>query len=235
MTRGAEHPSANAVRPGASTPRSLLAGLLAQLRNLVGGDRSELLYRALANEIRNIHEFQNQPLTLLDYGCGMMGFSSRLMREDVVANFVGMDMFPTPASDDPIWQHYRQIPPAGISSVDQRFDLAIVTDMLHHADEADRAPILRHLASICRVVLVKDHFEYGFFSRQVLRLADWYGNYAYGVNVPDRYFDVPMWENLVREAGLTEVKRTPNVRVHRGLFGLILAARHHFIALLKAA
>lgn len=226
----------NAVRPGAGTPKRALAGLLSAVRRLVGGDRFANLYAALVAEITAIDALKSAPIRLLDYGCGVMSFSAALARDGIIADFVGMDRFAPPAENaDPIWQHYRQLPPTGIATVTERFDLTIIIDVLHHADAAERATILRHLASISRFVLVKDHFEHGFCSRQLLRLADWFGNYAYGVNVPDRYFDIAQWEALVKEAGLTEIRRVDAVRVHNGLFGLLMPPRYHFMALVSPA
>jgi hypothetical protein len=224
------------VRPEASTPRSHLAKLLNGTRAVLGGDRFENLYRSLADQIRSIEELRHAKIKLLDYGCGVMSFSERLLNDGVIDSFIGVDIFPTPNSPDKTteekWSSYRQIPDAGIDKSLGTFDLAIVTDVLHHANPDERAKILRTLSVISRFILVKDHFEYGAISRQLLRLADWYGNYAYGVNVPDRYFDQKSWKDLIEKAGLHEVKLTTGVIVHRGIFGLLIPPRYHFLSLL---
>lgn len=228
--------SQNSVRPVEKTPRHFLATTLALVRRVAGGDRFGHLYHAVAQAIGAIPALKNQPIHLLDYGCGMMSFSKQLQRAGVIHSFIGMDIYTPPeasnASESELWAHYRAIPKDGILAMPETFDIALVNDVLHHADADVRATILAALATKCRYVLVKDHFEYGFFSRHILRLADWYGNYAYGVNVPDRYFDVNSWQMLVQQAGLKEISLTRNVRVHSGLFGIILPPRHHFLSLL---
>lgn len=224
------------VRPEASTPRSLLAKLLNGTRTLLGGDRFENLYRSLADQIRSIDDLRHAKIMLLDYGCGVMSFSERLLSDGVINSFIGVDIFPSPNSSDgaPVekWINYRQIPDAGLDNSLGSFDLTIVNDVLHHANPDDRPEILRTLSMMSRFILVKDHFEYGHISRQLLRLAYWYGNYAYGVNVPDRYFDQKSWQDLIEKAGLKEVKLTTGVKVHHGMFGLLIPPRYHFISLL---
>jgi hypothetical protein len=222
----------NSVRTTTQTPRRILARALDFLRNLVGGDRFENLYGTLAAELNKL-KVPGAEVKLLDYGCGTMSFSERLQQDGHIASFMGMDTYPAPDNAAGTkWAYYRQIPGDGIDESAGRFDVAIVLDVLHHASVADQVKILRSLARMSRHVLVKDHFEYGFFSRQILRLADWYGNYAYGVNVPDRYFDQETWRKLVEQAQLKELKLLAGVRVHDGLFGLILPPRHHFISVL---
>lgn len=225
------------VRPRGAAPRAFLASLLDAVRSLLGGDRFENLLRAIAAEIGRLDDLRLVKIDLLDYGCGVMSFSQRLKADGIVQSYVGMDIFPPPApaegSADEKWLHYRQVPSGGIEDVTGSFDLTIVTDVLHHAAPEDRPKILESLSRISRYILVKDHFEYGSVSRQMLRLADWFGNYAYGVNVPDRYFNRESWEALVRQANLEEVRLTRGVCVHGGVFGLLLPPRHHFISVLR--
>jgi len=220
----------NAVRPGERTPNRRLATLLGGIRRVVGGDRFENLFRAVKGEIVALHP---TPATLLDYGCGSMEFSLRLQDEGVISRFVAVDIYPAPSTPDGPWQHYQQIAEGALPALPERFDVAIVIDVLHHADEAQRAPILSGLGREARRVLVKDHFEHGLLSRQLLRLADWFGNFAYGVRIPERYFTPRQWEALVAAAGMREIRRVQDVRVHHGLFGLLLAPRHHFISVLE--
>lgn len=219
----------NAVRPALQIPRLQLARVLDLVRRAVGGDRFENLYRAIEQEVVSL---PTENKRLLDYGCGSMIFSDTLKRRGAVADYFGVDTFPAPTDSPEIkWSNYAQLAEAKLETLGT-FDLAVVIDVLHHAAESDRPSILRSLGDICRYVVVKDHFEYGPVSRQKLRLADWYGNYAYGVNIPDRYFTPESWSALVKDSGLKELKRVPGVTVHAGLFGMILPRKHHFISIL---
>lgn len=212
--------------------RPVLARLLGKGRRWFGGDRFEGVSNALASALEVLSgRFVGKP-NLLDFGCGNMAISGDLKRRAAVAEVWGADTYQPPAGDEK-YSRYTQIGDAtALPFDDGRFDVAICVDVLHHIGVDEGAKVLRELGRVSRYVVVKDHFEYGFFSRQLLRLADWYGNYAYGVNVPDRYFDKRSWTGIVSAAGLEEIRLTCPVRVHNGLFGLILLPRNHFVSIL---
>ena len=97
----------------------------------------------------------------------------------------------------------------------------------------DSYKILKKLSKISKYMIIKDHIEYGFFSRHLLRFVDFYANYAYGVNIPKKYFDYKSWNKTVKKSALKEVKLIKNFQQHDGLFNLILNKKHHFISILK--
>ncbi len=226
----------NAVRPIMSTPRVFLASCLAWLRRVLKGDRFDNLFVALKDEILKIEPLKKDKIHMLDYGCGMMEFSNQLKNERVIHEFMGVDIFPTPKNieltSDARWECYKQISKGEVDLSMGTFNLAITIDVLHHASESDQLKILRGLSMVSGVILVKDHFECGYLSRQLLRLADWYGNYAFGVQIPKSYFTPNTWSTLVDAAGLTQISLTSNVKVHGGLFGLLIPPRFHFISVL---
>lgn len=212
--------------------RPALARLLSGGRRWFGGDRFEGVSDALASAIGSLSDQLPESRCLLDFGCGNMAISGDLKRRGSVAEAWGVDTYQPPAGDDK-YDRYTQISDAtALPFGENQFDMTICVDVLHHIGVDEGAKVLRELARVSRYVVVKDHFEYGFFSRQLLRLADWYGNYAYGVNVPDRYFDKQSWAGIVSTAGLEEVSLACPVRVHKGLFGLILPPRNHFVSIL---
>ena len=227
----------NAVRPMMATPRLLLANCLTWLRRVLKGDRFDNLFEALKEEILKIEALKKAEIKMLDYGCGMMEFSSQLKSQKVITDYVGMDIFPVPTtsdvSKDSKWARYKQIPKGAVDFNNVVFDLTIVTDVLHHASEQDQLQILIGLSKASKIILIKDHFEHGYISRQLLRLADWYGNYAYGVDIPKTYFTQVSWHELINRAGLRQVSLNSHVRVHGGIFGLLIPPTFHFISVLK--
>ena len=72
-----------------------------------------------------------------------------------------------------------------------------------------------------------------FFSRQLLRFVDFYANFAYGVTIPKKYFDINSWKKTVKKTQLKENYFENNFQQHVGLFNLILNKKHHFISVLK--
>ena len=226
----------NSVRPNNLIPRKFLAKIISLVRAIFGGDRFEGLYRAVFEEISAITELQNKKISLLDYGCGVMAFSRRLHHDGITKSVLGIDIFPFSAVQEEFGVEnsiqYKQIPEGKITNTIGYFDLTILLDVLHHAPDHEQLKILVNLSKISEYILVKDHFEYGFISRQLLRLADWYGNYAYGVTIPKSYFNPDRWQKLITAAKLKEHKISIGIRVHHGIFGLIIPPKFHFISIL---
>lgn len=226
----------NAVRLSnqSSVLKRVVARGNATLRGISGGDRFSNLTRALENQFTQIRAQLGRPPRLLDFGCGNMAIGEALDRASCVRLEACTDIYEPPASSDPQkWSKYRQVKGDVLPFEDNAFDASMANDVLHHAGMERAVLILRELARCSTYIVIKDHFEYGPASRQLLRLADWYGNWAYDVNVPDRYFDTAAWAQTVSAAGLKEVRRTVGVTIHTGLFGLILPSRLHFISILS--
>jgi hypothetical protein len=80
-----------------------------------------------------------------------------------------------------------------------------------------RAPLLESAGRVGRWVLIKDHLEYGWWSRQMLRTMDFIGNYGYGVTVPTRYFDRDRFQCLCRDAGLRVVELGVGIQLYAHL------------------
>ena len=62
------------------------------------------------------------------------------------------------------------------------------------------------VGKISKNIIIKDHFEFGFFSRQLLRFVDFYANYAYDVNIPKEYFNYVSWKRTIKKSHLKEVE-----------------------------
>jgi hypothetical protein len=107
--------------------------------------------------------------------------------------------------------------------------------VLHHAPE-DAARLLAEAGRVARHVLVKDHFEYGPYSRAMLRLMDFVGNWGYGVSVPERYFSRTEFVLLAAEQKLHISALDCGLELydHLPLVGTLLRPRWQFIAVLHS-
>jgi hypothetical protein len=215
--------------------RPVLARVLGKGRKWFGGDRFGGVCTAVQTAVQYLQPRLGKPASLLDFGCGNMAISSLLLENGVVGSVRGVDTYAPSVAGDEKFGRYTQISDAAklpFGALD--FDVAICVDVLHHIGISQAPGVLRELGRVSRFVVTKDHFEYGFISRQLLRLADWYGNYAYGVNVPDRYFDPAAWQEIVAAAGMDEIRLTCPVRIHDGFFGWIILPKNHFVSILTA-
>lgn len=139
----------------------------------------------------------------LDIGCGDMTLAEAVEARGSRTDWRCIDVhrLPPELSADARWRKYRSFDGRTIPHADGEFDVALLCDVLHHAPR-DAPRLLTEAARVARHVLVKDHFEHGLYSRTMLRLMDFVGNWGYGVSVPQRYFTRDGFTRLVREQGL---------------------------------
>ena len=115
----------------------------------------------------------------------------------------------------------------------KKFDATIIIDVLHHMGTEKVNNILKKICNASRYVIIKDHFEYGCLSRQILRLGDCFGNYGTTINIPKKYFTKKKWELLLKKLKLKQIKIIENVSQHNGIFSLILPSKHQFISIIE--
>ena len=202
------------------------------IRELLGGDRLQRITAEIINISKEISQKKNKKLTVLDFGCGSMNICRKLNKHSFIKQIVGTDIFYFKLKSKKM--QYIQSDKF-FETNNRSFDLVIAIDVLHHIG-IDQAPkILQKLSKISNNIIIKDHFEHGFFSRHLLRFVDFYANYAYGVKIPKKYFNYKSWNKTVKKSSLEEVRLIKNFQQHDGLFNLILNKKHHFISILKNA
>lgn len=224
----------NAVRPESATPRKVLAVATHVIRKLVGGDRFHHLTVALGNTLAKVDQMLGKKVRLLDYGCGNLAVGKCMHDKGLTEEVVCVDTYDMAGDPGYAGVKYCKIDGQKLEFADREFDAALIIDVLHHAGIENAVQILREVARCSQYIIVKDHVEYGVFSRQVLRLSDWFGNAAYGVAIPKRYFDQKSWQDIVMRAGLKEVELTIGVKIYDGLFGAIMPPHYHFLSILTA-
>ena len=199
------------------------------IRKLFGGDRLPRIIGEIINISKEISQKKKKKITVLDFGCGSMNVSRKLNKYSFIKQIVGIDTFYYKFQSKKM-QYVQSNKFFKTKNI--RFDLVIAIDVLHHIGIEQAPKILRKLSKISNNIIIKDHFEHGFFSRHLLRFVDFYANYAYGVNIPKKYFDYKSWNKTVKKSALNEVKLIKNFQQHDGLFNLIFNKIHHFISLL---
>jgi hypothetical protein len=200
------------------------------IRKIFGGDRLGRISKTIIEISKKISLKNKKKIVILDFGCGSMEISKKLQKYSFVKKIVGTDTFNFTFKTKKM--KYIQSNKF-FKSKNNKFDLIIAVDVLHHIGIDNAHKILKKLSKISKYIIIKDHFEHGFFSRYLLRFVDFYANYAYGVNIPKKYFDFKSWNRTVYKSSLKEIKFVKNFQQHDGLFNLILNKKHHFISLLK--
>ena len=204
-------------------------------QRLAHGRRTELLGIEIARLMRQFGE----SLKCVDVGCGDMQIADAVAAQLPMSIWSCLDIYPpSPAVfGDPRWRKYVQFDGASLPFSDLELDIALFCDVLHHIHDKSRAGLLREAARVADRVIVKDHFEYGFWSRTTLRAMDFVGNWAYGVSVPDRYFDQESFNATVQAAGLRIESMQIGMRMydHLGPLARIFSENLQFLAVLRRA
>lgn len=224
--------------PLAKTHKSWLERLLIRGHHAASHSRRvEILARLIADLAQRETASLGAPLTCLDVGCGDMTLSRRLGALWPASRWQGVDIHAPPADSSGVdWRAYQQFDGRHLPFADDSIDVVLLCDVLHHAAPADQQPLLAECARVARHLVVwKDHFEYGPWSRTMLKIMDFVGNWAYGIRAPDYYFTPARALHLARQSGLVEARRHTGIQLyaHLPLVRSILRPEWQFIALLR--
>jgi ubiquinone/menaquinone biosynthesis C-methylase UbiE len=172
----------------------------------------------------------------LDVGCGDMTIAETISARNRSIAWTCTDIHELPhhLRDSEKWEKYRTFDGRSLPFEADSFDVVLFSDVLHHCLPNAEA-LLREAARVGRFVVIKDHFEYGWYSRQMLRLLDFVGNYGYGVELPKKYFSQESFRQTFRQAGLVEHTTLNNLDLYSGMPFLrwFLGKSWQFIAVLQ--
>ncbi|MVT10005.1 methyltransferase domain-containing protein [Chitinophaga tropicalis] len=132
------------------------------------------------------------------------------------------------------WDRYEFFNGRNIPYGDKHFDISLLADVLHHAE--DIPALLQEAKRVSRYIVIKDHFEYGFYSNTMLKAMDIFGNWAYDVKVPGKYFTRKSFAELCQRTGLEVVDMEIGMDLYQHLpvLNAILKSDWHFTAVLKS-
>ena len=182
-----------------SKNKKLLILISDLIRKIFGGDRIKRLSLVMIKISKEIHKKDKRKINILDFGCGSMEISKKLEKLSYVKNIVGVDTYSGKFKTKKMqYLQYEEF----FKKNRKTFDLIIAVDVLHHIGIDKSYKTLKELSKYSKNIIIKDHFEYGYFSRQLLRFVDFYANYAYDVSIPKKYFDHLSWKKTIKKSNL---------------------------------
>jgi len=208
----------------------LFVGLSNLIRYICGGDRLKRITNIIDELLKKKYLEKNRKLKILDFGCGSMEISKKLKDKIYVAQIVGSDIFKHRYESNRI----VYVDNDELFKKKEKFDIIFIVDVLHHIGVDDAYKMIKKLSKLSNNIIIKDHFEHSYLSRQLLRFVDFYANYGYGVNIPKKYFDKASWKKTLIKSNCREIFHSKNFQQHDGLFNFILNKKHHFVSVIKS-
>lgn len=196
--------------------------------------RVQQLIDALAIAIAKLDKHKN----CIDVGCGDMSLAEGIAQSMPETNWTCFDVYPIPLEKqkDDRWQKYIFFNGSTIPLPSKSKSVALFSDVLHHATEKDQVGLIKEALRVAEYVVIKDHFEHGFWSRSVLQLMDIYGNWGYGVSIPKKYFSKQSFAALAGQLNCKVSYECEELGLynHIPLLKYVLRPNWHFIAVLTA-
>ena len=199
-------------------------------------NRVETLSDILAEMINGLQTDRDQ-IRCLDIGCGDMSLAEKISAKtdkELTWSCIDIRELPEDLKSVPKWSKYQMFDGQNIPFADEEFDVAIIVDVLHH-DLKNAQHLVQEAARVSNRILIKDHYEYGFYSRTMLKLMDFVGNWAYGVEIPKKYFSIAQFKKLVGTSKLKICKEIRNIKLYNRipLLQKFLSDKWQFIALIE--
>lgn len=169
-----------------------------------------------------------QGARVLDVGCGDGLVAASLLERRPDLTLKGIDVLVRPVSHIPVEAFDGRTIPFS----DNFFDVAILVDVVHHAERPlDLLTEAKRVAGRCLVI--KDHVLEGPLASPTLRFMDWVGNARYGVALPHSYWPKDRWLEAAKEIGLeTDIWRS-SLGLYPPPANLLFERSLHFVARLN--
>jgi hypothetical protein len=178
-------------------------------------------------------------ISCLDICCGEMEIITTIAKQHSKISWMGVDVYPLPnyMRSTSLWNHYERFSGMQIAQKSQSFDVGILTDVLNQLAPDRQIDLMKEAARVCKVVIVKDHLEYGLVSRLVLMAMDFISSYGLRVRVPRRYFTHSRFVALANRAGLDCQAMDIGIQLyqHIPVVRSLLRPKWQFIAVLRHA
>ena len=117
-----------------------------------------------------------------------------------------------------------------------KFNFCLAIDVLHHIglhNSRKIFEIVKKLRKRSKFLIIKDHFQYGFFSNLALIIMDFIGNYYHNIKIPRTYFTIKTFENFLSKMNLKELKRIDNKKYYKWYWFYFNSSKLQFISIVK--
>ena len=219
--------------------------LLKKLRNIVLGDyRSKRLSNIIVEKILKYNKQNN--IKILDYGSGYQPRVVFIVYEDLVKKHkkkVVFDCYDFYSKEDikKLNKHRKdKIKFNHLDSIKKikkkKYDFCLINDVIHHIGiekENFIINILKDLTRVSKIVFIKDHFQQGFISNNIIRFMDFLGNYFNDVNTPQKYYNKKTFRSLLSKMKVIVLEKILSVKLYPPFLLFMSNPDFNFVYLIK--
>ena len=219
--------------------------LLSKFKEIISQKyRREILSEIICDEVSKLHNINNnKKITFLDYGSGynpvlIKNIIKKLSNKLKASNFQAYCYDYYTDAHLKILNQEKNIIFKKINNLDDdiMYDFCLVIDVLHHVgleDSEKISKLVNKLKSKSKFLIIKDHFQFGYFSNLLLIMMDFFSNYGDGTKIPKIYFNTNTYDELIAKNNLNEIKRINNKKYYKWYWPYINNEKFQFISILK--
>ena len=208
--------------------------------------RREVLSNLISTEISKLEKIdEKKTIKLLDYGSGyrpilikkiIKKLSNKHNKTKFVAhcydNYSNEQLKLINISPNIKFMHINKLS----KKHKTKYNFCLIIDVLHHIGLEKNTKIYKktkELKKISKFLIIKDHFQYGFFSNLTLILMDFVSNYGDGTKIPKIYFNINTFEKFISRLNLKEIKRITNKKYYKWFWFYLNNEKLQFISILR--
>ena len=219
--------------------------VLKKLRDIVLGDyRSKRLSSIIVEKILKYNKQNN--IKILDYGSGYQPRVVFIVYEELVKKYkkkIIFDCYDFYSREDikELKKHRKNnINFYHLDTIKKikkkKYDFCLINDVIHHIGiekENFIINILNDLTRVSKIVFIKDHFQQGYISNNVIGFMDFLGNYFNDVNTPQKYYNKKTFRSLLSKMKVIVLEKILSVKLYPPFLLFMSNPDFNFVYLIK--
>jgi len=188
----------------------------------------KVLFSNRCNEIINhLYNFypQDGQYSILDVGCGDGRIPNKINKLKPNLQFLGLEVL----KREKCAINYTIYDGKKFPFDDEQFDYVMFIDVLHHTTNIEE--LLKEASRVSKKgIIIKDHYSNNKLDNLLLCIADWVGNWSYGVPLSYNYKSTQKWKTIYEDCNLKQVAVQTKFKLYPPVLNKIFGERIQFIA-----